>query len=380
MRQRQDERTRRLPILKGPEPEWGGGTNGRRSPVQPAWLRAILGVPLFYKILIANALIVIAGAVAGSATTARFVRVEPGRSTLELIGLLAAAGVIISVLVNAVIIRVALSPLAHLKETAMRVQDGDLDARAAFSPVADRELTHLTGTFNGMLDSLAMYRRQLREIAARALRAEEEERKRIARELHDETAQTLAALLIRLRLARGANDAAARDAMLDDVRQEIADALEGVRRFARGLRPPALDELGLVPAIESYARMLENASGLDVEIDADPIGGLLTPEAELALYRVIQEALSNAVRHAGASKVTVRIRPKPGLLVATVEDNGRGFDVAKVMTGQGSGLGLFGMKERAGYMGGRLDILSEPGRGTRVVVDIPYATGLTTRA
>jgi two-component system sensor histidine kinase UhpB len=364
-----------LPVLKGSHREWDpAAVDGRpASPALPAWIRALLRVPLFYKILIANALIVIAGAIAGTATTAQFVRAAPTRSTLELVGLLTAAGVVVSVLVNAVILRLALSPLNLLAETATRVQDGELDARAPYSMLADRDLTHLTWTFNGMLESLALYRKQLREIAARALRAEEEERKRIARELHDETAQTLAALLIRLRLARGAENAEARDAMLDDVRREIAEALEGVRRFARGLRPPALDELGLVPAIESYARMLEEASSIPVSIEAEPVAKLLSPEAELVLYRVVQEALSNAVRHAAAKHITVRIRRSRGNVVAIVEDDGRGFPVEEVLAGPAAGLGLFGMKERTAYMGGRLEIHSEVGKGTRVIAEVPYS-------
>src|SRR5690606_6374154 len=141
----------------------------------------------------------ILGAIAGTATTIRFLRVATDHSPAELIVLFAAAGTVLSVLVNAIILRLALDPLSILERTAKRVQDGDTDARAPYSPFADRDLTHLTWTFNGMLESLSLYRRQIREVAARALNASEEERKRIARELHDETAQTLAALLIRLR-------------------------------------------------------------------------------------------------------------------------------------------------------------------------------------
>lgn len=376
--EQESRETKRLPVLKGPAVSARPPTPRAQADsgaTLPRWLRALLGVPLFYKILIANGLIVIGAVIAGTAATAQLVRAQPNSSTLELVGFLIAAGVVVTVLVNAIILRVALSPLAHLAETATRIQQGELDARAPHSPVADRDLDHLTWTFNGMLDSLAMYRRRLREIAARALDAEEAERKRIAQELHDETAQTLAALLIQLRLARGAADDEARDAMLDDVKRGISSALEGVRRFARGLRPPALDELGLVAAIESHTRMLQEAVGLQIEVDADPIGGLLTPEAELALYRIIQESLSNALRHASATHATVTIRRQQGEITATVEDDGRGFSVAQAMAGPHGGLGLFGMKERAGYIGGQLDIQSEPGVGTRVEIVIPYREG-----
>lgn len=366
---------RRLPVLKGTRNATSGfpGKDGAaRGPALPRWVRSLLGVPLFYKILIANAMIVIAALLTGTALTANYVRSSPESSTLELVGTLIAVGVVITVLVNAVILRVALRPLADLGETATRVQQGEIDARAPYSPVADRDLTQLTWTFNGMLDSLGMYRRRLREIAARALNAEEAERKRIARELHDETAQTLAALLVRLRLARDAAGKEARDALLDDVKREISDALDGIRRFARGLRPQALDELGIVPAIESHIRALQEATSLEIDLDAEPIGGLLSKEAELALYRIIQEALSNALRHAQASKVTVTIRRHPDHVAASVEDDGRGFSPQQAMAGPDGGLGLFGMKERAGYIGGRLEIHSQPGRGTRVEIEIPF--------
>lgn len=364
---------RRLPVLKGPMA--GGAPPDQGADAHPLlrirWIRALLRFPLFYKILVANAAIVILVAVAGTAAAIRLLRVGTDHSPAELVVLFAAAGVVLSVLVNAVILRFALDPLSILERTAKRVQEGDTDARAPYSPFADRDLTHLTWTFNGMLDSLSLYRRQIREVAARALKASEEERKRIARELHDETAQTLAALLIRLRIARDKADPAERDALLDEVRKELGSALEGIRRYARGLRPPALDELGLVPAIASYARLLEDAGAPAISIDADPVGGLLSDEAELALYRIVQEALSNAARHAAADHVRIRIRRRPGEVRATVEDDGKGFDVADTIASHESGLGLFGMQERAAYVGGNVEITSNPGQGTCVVARVP---------
>ncbi len=360
---------RSFTMLERPDPKPTGSSSSGTGGLPR--LQALLRVPLFYKILLANAAIVILGAVIGTALTAEFVRLAPHRSTLELVGLFAAAGVIVSVLVNALILRLALGPLRLLERTAERVQRGELDARAPLSPLADRELERLTRTFNDMLDSLAAYRQRLRDIAARALHAEEEERKRIARELHDETAQSLAALLIRLRLARCADQPGAREALLEEVRQQITVTIEGIRRFARGLRPPALDELGLVPAIEAHARALSEAVGLKVEVEAEPVRGLLSPEAELALYRIVQEALSNVARHSGTAEACVRIARAPGSVIATVEDRGRGFDVTGVARVAGRGLGLFGMRERAEYVGGRVEIESAPGAGTRVCAQIP---------
>ncbi|HEY8368005.1 MAG TPA: sensor histidine kinase [Thermodesulfobacteriota bacterium] len=356
-----------------PAPTRAGPSTGVAA--RPSLVRALLGLPLFYKLLVANAAVVILGAVAGTALTAEFVRAAPGRSTFELVGLFALAGVVVSVLVNAVVLRLALAPLRHLERTAERVRRGELDARAPRSPLADATLEKLTATINDMLDALEAYRRRLGEIAARALHAQEEERKRIARELHDETAQALAALLIRLRLARRADDPAAREALLEEARREIAAAIEGIRRFARGLRPPALDELGLVPAIAAHARSLGDAAGLRVEVEADPVDGLLAPDAELALYRIVQEALSNVARHAGAREARVRVERAAGAVAAIVEDRGRGFRLDDAVGPEGRGLGLFGMRERAAYVGGRVEIDSAPGAGTRIRVEVPVDVG-----
>jgi two-component system sensor histidine kinase UhpB len=343
----------------------------------PAAIRALLRLPLFYKILIANGALVLVGTIFGSAVTASYVRASPQASTLDLVGVMALLGIVVTLLVNALILRLALGPLDLLERTAARVQKGEMDCRAPESVVADRELLRLTRTFNAMLDAAAVYRARLREVAARALAAGEEERKRIARELHDETAQMLAALLIRIRVVKAARDPAALDALLDDMRSEIGQALEGIRRFARGLRPPALDELGLVPAIEGHARNLAEISGLHITVDADDVAGDLPPEAELATYRIVQEALSNVVRHARATRAEVRVAREPERLVVTVDDDGRGFDPQHIMSTEGGGLGLFGMNERAAYLGGRVRVTSTPGSGSHVRAEIPLgdATG-----
>lgn len=335
----------------------------------------MLRVPLFYKILVANAALVILGAVAGTLATADWVRAWPRRSTAELVGFLAAGGVVLSVVVNAVILRLALGPLALLERTAGQVRAGDLDARAPRSSLSDRELDRLTETFNAMLDTLDAYRARLRDTAARALSAAEAERKRVAHELHDETAQSLVALLLRIRLARDVDDPGARDQLLEDLRTEISTALEGIRRFARGLRPPALDELGLVPAIASHARNLEETAGISITLDADPLEDLLPPEAELALYRIVQEALANVVRHAAARRVRLRLAQEHGHVVAEVEDDGRGFRADEGGRPE-TGLGLFGMRERATYLGGRVEVHSFPGRGTRVRAEVPISGGI----
>lgn len=337
-------------------------------------LRPLLAVPLYYKILIANAILVAAAACGGILLALDWLSAEPGGWTWPVALAVSGVGVVVSIVVNGVILRLALQPLAELEQAAERVQAGELSARAPASPLADRDLEHLISTFNGMLEALVGYRQQLRRLAAQALGAEEEERKRIARELHDDTAQIMASLLIRLRVAQRTQDRSQRDAVLEDLREGLAQALDGVRRYARGLRPPALDELGLVPAIEAYAREVTESSGLALEVGEEPIDGLLSPEAELALYRIVQEALTNACRHAHASRVRVKVAPADHRVIASVEDDGRGFSVEDAI-GAGHRLGLFGMRERASYVGGNVEVTSELGVGTRVTASVPTREG-----
>jgi two-component system, NarL family, sensor histidine kinase UhpB len=332
-------------------------------------MRPLLRVPLFYKILIANASIAVAALLVGSALGA-----GAERWTAAVAGAL-----VVTVLVNALIVRLALSPVRALEAVARSVQEGQLEARVPESPVVDRDLERVIHTFNGMLDALAGYRRRLREVAGRALQAEEEERKRVSRELHDETAQALAALRIRLHVALESEDPHRRAAVLEEVREGITGALDGVRRMARGLRPPALDELGLLAAIEAHARMLQESTAVHVRVEHDELPPRLPAAVELALYRIVQEALANALRHAAADSVSVRLGVQDGALRAVVADDGRGFDSGPAVSGERSALGIGGMQERARYLGGEVEIDSRPGEGTRVVATIPLDGALLSR-
>lgn len=348
-------------------PSIDGRDVGSSSSSAQRVLRAALGLRLRHKILIANAVIVGICAIA-AAVLARW---TPAGSFGEAVALAALAGMSVSVAVNALLIRLALDPLGRLQGAAARVRAGDLAARAPLSPLADRELAHLITTFNGTLDQLTLSRGRLRTIAARALETAEDERKRIARELHDDTAQTLTSLLIRLRTVRNAGTEAERTRLLDELRDELSDAIERMRRFAHGLRPPALDMLGLVPALESHARKVGEFEGLMIDIEADDVAGLLDAPAELALYRIVQEALSNVARHARAKHVRITVRYRADRIVAVVDDDGRGFDPEDMEAQPDRGLGLFGMEERAAYIGGRVDVRSERGKGTHVRIEIP---------
>jgi len=210
---------------------------------------------------------------------------------------------------------------------------------------------------------------RLRAFGISALRAAEEERQRIARELHDDTAQRLAALMMRLRVTIQSTDGQEKE-LLEDARQEIEEVVEGIRRIARGLRPPALDEVGVVAAIRSHARSLEENHGVEVEFHEPDEPPGLAPDQELALYRIVQEALSNVVRHADAARVRVAMEVDSVRLHVAVEDDGRGFDPRRAEGGM-PGLGLIGMRERVRNAGGSFELDAGPGRGTRVRVSIP---------
>lgn len=211
-------------------------------------------------------------------------------------------------------------------------------------------------------------RKRLREFGAGTVRAAEEERRRIARELHDDTAQRLAGLLVRLRLARQAEGEAEREELLEEIREEIVEASEAIRRVARGLRPPALEDAGLGTAIRSHVRQRLAASSLESHVEIDPVDDRLDDEAKLALYRIVQEALSNALRHADARSVRIRVRGGDDQVLAEVEDDGQGFELSGSIE---EGLGMLGMEERAAIAGGELEVDSAPGRGTTVRVRLP---------
>lgn len=212
--------------------------------------------------------------------------------------------------------------------------------------------------------------KRYREFGRAALRAAEEERKRLALEIHDDVAQRLAALLLRVRLASETETAERREALLAELREQLVDTAAALHRVARGLRPPALSEAGLEAAIRADVRSRLAETDLDVELDLDAVGELLDEDQKLVLYRILQEAISNVVRHADASTLTVEIRRDGERVLADVGDDGRGFVVEEVDVMSGR-LGILGMRERAASVGAAISIESELGTGTRVGVELP---------
>ncbi len=217
-------------------------------------------------------------------------------------------------------------------------------------------------------------RKRLQDFSKGMLRATEDERLRIARELHDDTAQRLATLILRVRVLAEEADAETRGSLVVQIREEIVDTLEGVKRVVRGLRPPELAEVGLAAALQSHLRGLREGAGFDVAAEVGPVDAFLDTSERLLVYRVVQEALSNVMRHADVPVARLVVGVENGSVFAEVSDSGRGFELAHTGEG-GAGLGLLGMQERAAMFGARLTIETAPGEGTRVRVQLPTTEG-----
>jgi signal transduction histidine kinase len=198
--------------------------------------------------------------------------------------------------------------------------------------------------------------------------AQELERKRLARELHDETGQVLTSVLLGLKAAESAPEHE-RTAALRGVRSQVAAAAQDVRRLAVELRPAALDDFGLVPAVQHLARTFRENTGVSVDVETRIDAERLPGETETALYRIIQEALTNVTKHAEATRVSIFLTEKEHSVVAIVEDDGHGFDTAA----RREGLGLLGMQERLRLLDGRLTVESSENGGTTLVAEVPLA-------
>jgi len=232
------------------------------------------------------------------------------------------------------------------------------------------EIDKLSRSFNRLLERIEEERRKAGTLA---MRAQEEERRRLARDLHDEVNQALTAILLRLEaLAQDSPDARVDE--LNELKRLVNRAMEELLNLARQLRPSALDDHGLMPAVETQLKRFSARTGVEVTLNADGEPDLLPEDVQTAVYRILQEALANIGRHAGATAVGVDVEVDNDRMELRVRDDGAGFDPVTVSRngseGPGAGLGLSGMSERARLAGGELDVRSSPGVGTTVTLRI----------
>ncbi len=262
-------------------------------------------------------------------------------------------------------------PISQLVEAARAVGRGDFHWKA---PVwAKDEIGSLGSAFNEMSRELILKEQMREQLLARLINAQEDERKRISRELHDETSQALTSLKVGLRLAEESADAAQVRQKLTELRALATQTLENVHRLAVELRPSLLDDLGLIAAIQRYTK--EYSTEMNIKVDSHVSGfgeQRLPPEIEVTVYRIFQEALTNIVKHAEAKNVSVVLSYQDSSLVVIIEDDGKGFDANAVTSSTDrKRLGLFGMFERASLVGGKLTIESQPGAGTTIFLKVP---------
>jgi two-component system sensor histidine kinase UhpB len=346
----------------------GAGPDAPRS----VWL-GFRRLPIFNRVLVGNSVVIVVGAIGGTLLTRHLATHTP--EDLWLIVLFAGLGILLSLAVNYVILRSALGPLRELRGLVEKVQAGRRSIDVARFEAGDPDMESLASAIHMMLTRLEDHALRLRALSERALNAQEDERKRIARGLHDDTGQALSSLMISLEqienaLPKGSADLRAR---LESCRAVANRALEELRKLVYGLRPTMLDDLGLVPAIRWYARSSLEDARVQVSLDEGEAIGRLDPRLETALFRIAQEAVNNILRHAHASQVRIALCLDEGDVCLRVEDDGIGFDVGRIAAQAvpERRLGLLGMKERVDLVGGRMVVDSSPGRGTRIEVRVP---------
>jgi two-component system sensor histidine kinase UhpB len=327
----------------------------RTPPSEPQRSRPL---SLLWRLFVANCLVLV---VALLLLTFTPITIDAPIELWQFAVLVAGFGVLVAL--NLVLLRRVLAPLFQLTEAMSSVDPDRPGRRLSNVDPRSAEGEALVRAFNAMLDRLESARR---EAARTALAAQEAERLRVARELHDEIGQTLTAATIKAERAAEGDPALLSEA-LRQVADAVRDSLDEVRRIARELRPEALDDLGLVNALIALCSRVGAQGGPVVRRELQGKLPPLSPDVELVIYRIAQESLTNALRHSGARSVTVSLQADAETLTLRVVDDGKG-----VPAGLPSGTaGIAGMRERAMLVNGRLSIESRPDRGTEVRLTVP---------
>ena len=324
---------------------------------------------LFQRIVIGNGIIIVFGAVIGTLVTRHLAQ---RAADWWLIMLFAVGGITLSLLINFWIVSAALIPLRDLGRLAKRLQSGDPGVELK-NP--DPYIMRMAETLRSLFMQLEERNRELQALSERAIDAQEEERRAIAQSLHDDTGQALSMLIIHLDRIDERTPAQEKELkkQVADARELASNSLTELRRILSGLRPAILDDLGLVPAIRWFARTNLEQVGIHVVVKAPSTPLELSPAITTTLFRIVQEAISNIVRHAGAGSVTIVLQLSEGAVDLRIEDDGRGFNPQNASRDavELQRLGLLGIRERAELLDGVVTIESAPEKGTRLQVSIP---------
>jgi two-component system sensor histidine kinase UhpB len=309
---------------------------------------------LVTRVFLANAAVLVVAVLAIALSPASI----PAPTSVEAVVILG-AGLAVVLLVNLFVINRALSPIDRLARAMAHAEPLRPGERVPL-PAGESDVLGLTVAFNEMLERLEDERR----LSVRStLHAQEEERRRLAQELHDEIGQTLTAVVLQLdRLARDTPAPLAEEAA--EARESARESLKDVRRIAHSLRPEALEELGLANALDALCERISEQGGLSVERVLEPLPQL-DEERELVVYRVAQQALTNALMHSRADRCSVVLGAAEGRVLLRVSDDGTGIRNGR------PGAGIQGMRERALLVGGKLSVGSEDGVGTEVRLELP---------
>ncbi len=343
--------------------EWGLRVCGVVNPL----MRRIRRRPLFQKVVMVNTVLIIVGALIGHYFEERYFT----GGDWGLVGLFIISGISLSILINYLMVKLAFHPLDDVSEAMKAIRAGHRGIRVP-EATDDPQVKNLSRSFNLMLDAMETARKRA---AASVIKAQEEERRRIARELHDETSQSLTGLIIGIKMVEETIPKT-----MPDLRERLANikdlahqTLNEVHTMAVRLRPSILDDLGLAAALRSYGKELSDNTGIRVDMQLMGLTERLTPELETVLYRVVQEALTNVVRHAEAHNCRVNLRRQEQAVRVMIEDDGRGFEPGQTMASEGSGrgLGLHGMRERIELVGGTIEFESRPGAGATIFIEAP---------
>ena len=316
-------------------------------------------LPLFWRVFATNAA---AMSLAFAGLVFAPVTVSVPVSATEVIVL--AIGLVVLLAFNLLLLRPAFRPLDRLADTMRRHDPLSPGERVPVD--GEPDVAALAQAFNEMLDRLEFERR---ESARLALRVQEDERSRIARELHDEVGQTLTGVMLQVEGLAAKIPKELRE-QLDELRETARSGTEDVRRIARQLRPEALEDLGLRSALASLATSFGEQAGIQIQRRLEP-DVALSEEQELVIYRVAQEALTNVARHADARRVDLSLDDVLGQTVLIVRDDGRGLSPGTLPSSRG----IRGMRERAMLIGAQLEINSQPGGGTEIRLSIPHDPG-----